>query len=75
MRVMPTTPHTDPIAIFAPIGRPDAALWGGEEDAVAPGLGSLVVRGGVEKLATFEVDEDPTSVVLYCDEIVSEDVL
>jgi hypothetical protein len=74
MRVKPTTPHTAPIAIFAPIGRPDAALWGGEEDAVALGLGSLVVSAGVEVPATLEVDEDVTSAVLYCDDDVSEAV-
>ena len=73
MRVIPTTPQTDPIAIFAPMGRPEFVLWvDGEEDAVALRLGSLVVRTGVEPVVALEVDEDVTSVVLYCDDAVSE---
>ena len=72
MRVIPTTPHTDPIAIFAPMGRPGFVLWGGEEDAVALGLVSLLVRTGVELVAALEVDEDVKRVVLYCDHTVNE---
>ena len=72
MRVIPTTPQTDPIDIFAPMGRPEFVLWGGEEDAVALGLGSLVVEGEVKVLVALELDEDVTSVVLYCDDAVSE---
>jgi len=72
MRIIPTTPHIDPIAIFAPMGRPESVLWGGEEDAVALGLGSLIVRTVVELGAALEVDEDVTRVVLYCDHTVSE---
>jgi len=71
---MPTTPHTDPIAIFAPMGRPEFVFWGGEGDAVALGLVSLLVRTGVELVAALEVDEDVKRVVLYCDQTVSEDV-
>jgi len=72
MRVIATTPQTDPIAIFAPMGSPVSMLWGGEEEAVALALGSLVVRGEVEVLVALELDGDVTRVVLYCDDAVSE---
>ena len=69
---MPTAPYTDPIAIFAPMGRPEFVFWGGEGKAVALGLVSLPVRTGVELVAALEVDEDVTRVVLYCDHTVSK---
>ena len=72
MRVIPTTPHTDPIAIFAPMGRPEFVFWGGEGEAVALGLLSLLVRAEVELVPALEVDEDVKRVVLYCDQTVSE---
>jgi len=69
---MPTTPHTDAIATFAPMGRLEFVFWGGEGEAVALGLVSLLVRAEVELVAALEVDEDVTRVVLYCDHTVSE---
>ena len=73
IRAIPTAPPTTPIAILASIERPDGALSGGEVDTVAPTIGSLAVRDGVDTVVVaLKVEEVVTSDVLCCDDGVSK---